>query len=144
MDFTYARREGGDATDKTGCLRGGRFRGRGWRLRGTGKSAETPITSVDCEEPINTAVSRSLRAAYDRPSLLLLLAHPSFRFFRILWSDMMKDFGWLFAIIPPRDFSLLNVRDIINNKIKQSKRGKMGRDNCSTKRDVRDALIRRR
>jgi len=24
MDFTYARREGGDATDKTGCLRGGR------------------------------------------------------------------------------------------------------------------------
>jgi hypothetical protein len=24
---------------------------------------------------------------------------------------MMKDFGWLFAIIPSRDFSLLNVRE---------------------------------
>lgn len=61
MDFTYTKNERVDAIDKTGCLRGGRFRGRGWRLHGTGKSTETPITSVDCEESINTAISRSLR-----------------------------------------------------------------------------------
>jgi len=48
MDFTYIekkrkKRETGDAIDKTGCLRGRRFRGRGWRFHGTGKCTETPI-----------------------------------------------------------------------------------------------------